>query len=89
MVQRWIVDQMKHWVEQLGVDGFRIDLAGQLDQQTLLRVKRELPADVIIYGEPWIAPSDPDVVANPDWAWYKVDAPITFFQDASRAARST
>jgi pullulanase/glycogen debranching enzyme len=86
MVQRWILDQLRHWVERLGVDGFRIDLAGQIDEQTLLRVKRELPHDLIIYGEPWIAPSDPDVRANPDWAWYKADAPITFFQDDARNA---
>jgi pullulanase/glycogen debranching enzyme len=86
MVQRWILDQMRHWVEELGVDGFRIDLAGQVDQQTLLEVKRQLPEDLIIYGEAWIAPSDPDVRANPDWAWYKVDAPITFFQDDARNA---
>jgi pullulanase/glycogen debranching enzyme len=86
MVQRWIVDQLRHWVEELGVDGFRIDLAGQVDEQTLLRVKEELPADLIIYGEPWIAPTDPDVRTNPDWAWYKADAPITFFQDEARNA---
>lgn len=86
MVQRWIVDQLRHWVDVLGVDGFRIDLAGQIDEQTLRRVRRELPPDLIIYGEPWIAPSDPDVRANPDWAWYKVDAPITFFQDDARDA---
>jgi pullulanase/glycogen debranching enzyme len=86
MVQRWILDQMRHWTEELGVDGFRIDLAGQVDKQTLLRVKRELPEDLIIYGEPWIAPSDPDVRANPDWSWYKADAPIPFFQDEARNA---
>jgi pullulanase/glycogen debranching enzyme len=86
MVQRWIVDQLRHWVERMGVDGFRIDLAGQIDEQTLRRVRRELPADLIVYGEPWIAPSDPDVRANPDWSWYKADAPITFFQDDARNA---
>ncbi len=86
MVQRWIVDQLRHWVEELGVDGFRIDLAGQIDEQTLRRVVRELPHDLIIYGEAWIPPSDPDVRSNPDWAWYKADAPITFFQDDARNA---
>ena len=86
MVQRWILEQMRHWVEEMGVDGFRIDLAGQVDKQTLLRVKAELPQDLIIYGEPWIAPSDPDVRANPEWSWYKADAPITFFQDDARNA---
>ena len=30
MVQQWIVDQLRHWVDELGVDGFRIDLAGQI-----------------------------------------------------------
>ncbi|MEJ2539108.1 MAG: alpha-amylase family glycosyl hydrolase [Gemmatimonadota bacterium] len=86
MVQRWVVDQLKHWVEELGVDGFRVDLAGQVDKQTLLRAMAELPEDIIVYGEPWIAASDPDVRANPDWAWYKADAPITFFQDEARNA---
>lgn len=86
MVQRWIIDQLRHWVDALGVDGFRIDLAGQIDEQTLRRVRSELPEDLIIYGEPWIAPSDPEVSANPDWAWFKADAPITFFQDDARNA---
>lgn len=86
MVRRWIIDQLRHWVEQLGVDGFRIDLAGQIDKQTLLAVREALPDDIIIYGEPWIAPSDPDVRANPEWSWYKADAPITFFQDDARNA---
>jgi len=86
MVQRWIVDQLRHWVDVLGVDGFRIDLAGQIDEQTLRFLKTELPEDLIIYGEPWIAVTDLDVRANPDWAWYKADAPITFFQDDARDA---
>ena len=86
MVRRWILDQLRHWVEQLGVDGFRIDLAGQIDKQTLVAVRDALPDDLIIYGEPWIAPSDPDVRANPEWSWYKADAPITFFQDDARNA---
>jgi len=86
MVQRWLRDQLRHWVEELGVDGFRIDLAGLVDEQTLRWVVSELPGDLIVYGEPWIAINDPDVRANPDWAWYKADAPITFFQDDARNA---
>lgn len=86
MVQRWLVDQCRAIMEEFGVDGFRIDLAGQVDQQSLLALKAALPADAIVYGEPWIPPSDPEVVRNPDWAWYKLDAPITFFQDEARDA---
>lgn len=86
MVQRWLVDQAVHFVEDLGIDGFRVDLAGQIDQQSLQLMMDALPDDAIVYGEPWIAASDPDVVANPDWYWYKTDSPIIFFQDDARNA---
>jgi pullulanase/glycogen debranching enzyme len=86
MVQRWLIDQLRHLVDVFGVDGFRIDLAGQTDEQTLRAIREALGPDVIVYGEPWIDISDPDVRANPDWAWYKADAPITFFQDDARNA---
>jgi pullulanase/glycogen debranching enzyme len=86
MVQRWIIDQCKNLVEQYGVDGFRIDLAGLTDKQTLLTLRQELGNDIIIYGEPWISSSDLNYEENPDWNWYKIDAPITFFQDDSRNA---
>ncbi|MEM1056022.1 MAG: alpha-amylase family glycosyl hydrolase [Bacteroidota bacterium] len=86
MTQRWLLDQLRHWVEVFGVDGFRIDLAGQTDQQTLEWIQSELGEDVLIYGEPWIGSNDPDYEANPDWDWYKIDSPITFFQDDARNA---
>lgn len=84
MTQRWVIDQAKHWVDEFGVDGFRIDLAGQIDEQTLIKFMEEMPEDVIVYGEPWIDVSDPDVLAEEDWDWYKIDSPIPFFQDAAR-----
>ncbi|WP_235290725.1 alpha-amylase family glycosyl hydrolase [Portibacter lacus] len=86
MVQRWLIDQCKHWIEEFGVDGFRIDLAGQIDRQTLIALRKALGDDIIIYGEPWIGSNDPDFEANPSWDWYKHNAPITFFQDDSRTA---
>ncbi len=86
MVQRWLIDQCKALMDEFGLDGFRIDLAGQIDKQSLRALKAALPEDALVYGEPWIPPSDPEVVRNPDWAWYKLDAPITFFQDETRTA---
>ena len=86
MVQRWLLDQLRQLVDVFGVDGFRIDLAGQTDEQTLRWLQAELGPDVLIYGEPWIGSNDPDYEANPDWDWYKVDSPITFFQDDARNA---
>ena len=86
MVQRWLLDQLRQLVDVFGVDGFRIDLAGQTDEQTLSWLQAELGPDVLIYGEPWIGSNDPDYEANPDWDWYKADSPITFFQDDARNA---
>lgn len=86
MVQRWLIDQCKHFIEEFGIDGFRIDLAGQVDEQTLIALKNALGHDKIIYGEAWIGSNDPAFEANPDWDWYKNDSPITFFQDDSRNA---
>ncbi|GAB4396572.1 MAG: type I pullulanase [Microscillaceae bacterium] len=86
MVQRWLIDQCRHWIEEFGIDGFRIDLAGQIDEQTLYALRQALGPDIIIYGEPWIGSNDPDYEANPDWDWYKIDSPITFFQDDARNA---
>jgi pullulanase/glycogen debranching enzyme len=86
MVRRWIIDQCMNLVQQYGVDGFRIDLAGLTDKQTLLTLRQELGDDIIIYGEPWISSSDLNYEENPDWNWYKADAPITFFQDDARNA---
>ncbi len=86
MTARWIYDQCEMLIREYGVDGFRIDLAGLTDEQTLRELRRRLGPDIIIYGEPWIGSSDPDYEANPDWDWYKEDAPITYFQDDTRNA---
>ncbi|MCB0284398.1 MAG: pullulanase, partial [Calditrichaeota bacterium] len=86
IMQRWIIEQCTDLINQYGIDGFRIDLAGQTDQQTLSALRDALGPDIIVYGEPWIASADPDYENNPDWDWYKADAPITFFQDDTRNA---
>ena len=86
MTQRWLIDQCKHFIEEFGIDGFRIDLAGQIDEQTLIALKEALGEEIIVYGEAWIGSNDPNYENNPDWDWYKDDAPITFFQDDSRNA---
>jgi pullulanase/glycogen debranching enzyme len=86
MVQRWIIDQCRHFIEEFGIDGFRIDLAGQTDEQTLRALRQAIGHDKIVYGEPWIASNDPRYEANEDWDWYKADAPITYFQDDTRNA---
>ncbi len=84
MVQRWLIDQCQHFINEFGIDGFRIDLAGQIDEQTLIALKHAIGPDKILYGEPWIGSRDLEFEQNADWDWYKEDAPITFFQDDAR-----
>jgi len=86
MTQRWLIDQCMYFINEFGIDGFRIDLAGQMDEQTLLKLKETIGYDKILYGEPWIGSNDPEYENNPDWDWYKEDAPICYFQDESRTA---
>ena len=86
MTQRWLIDQCQYYINEFGIDGFRIDLAGQVDQQSLIALKDAIGRDKIVYGEAWIGSNDPNYEDNPDWDWYKEDSPITFFQDDSRNA---
>lgn len=56
MVSRYIVDSVVYWVEEYHVDGFRFDLAGILDVDTINEIVRrvkEIDPDVILYGEGW------------------------------------
>lgn len=86
MTQRWLIDQCQYYIKEFGIDGFRVDLAGQVDEQTLKALKEAIGQDKIVYGEAWIGSNDPNFENNPDWDWYKEDSPITFFQDESRNA---
>lgn len=86
MTQRWLIDQCLSYINEFGIDGFRVDLAGQIDEQTLITLKKAIGEDKILYGEPWIGSNDPEYENNPDWDWYKEDSPITFFQDDARNA---
>lgn len=56
MARKFIVDSIKYWMTEYHVDGFRFDLMGILDRETMLEVYREakkINPNVIIYGEGW------------------------------------
>jgi pullulanase len=56
MARKFIVDSIKYWTREYHVDGFRFDLMGILDRDTMLEVYREarkINPDAIIYGEGW------------------------------------
>ena len=56
MVRKYIVDSVKYWADEYHIDGFRFDLVGLIDTQTvqeIIRILRNTHPDVIFYGEGW------------------------------------
>lgn len=56
MVKKFIKDSLMYWLKEFKVDGFRFDLMGLMDVETVSEVVEELKAekeDVLIFGEPW------------------------------------
>ena len=56
MVRKFIVDSVKYWADEYHIDGFRFDLVGLIDVQTvrgiMAAVRKDHP-NVIFYGEGW------------------------------------
>ena len=58
MMRRFMVESVKHWVNEYHIDGFRFDLMGCHDIETMNTIRRELDAidpTLFIYGEGWSA----------------------------------
>jgi pullulanase len=56
MARKFIIDSIKYWMREYHIDGFRFDLMGILDRETMLEVRREarkINPNAIIYGEGW------------------------------------
>lgn len=56
MVRKYIVDSVKYWADEYHIDGFRFDLVGLIDTQTINEIIEEVHKthpNVIFYGEGW------------------------------------
>ena len=56
MVSKYIVDSVKYWADEYHIDGFRFDLVGLIDTQTINAIIEEVHKthpNVIFYGEGW------------------------------------
>lgn len=56
MVRKYIVDSVLYWATEYHIDGFRFDLVGLIDTDTINEVVKEVHAvrpDIIFYGEGW------------------------------------
>lgn len=62
MVRKLIVESVAYWARHYHVDGFRFDLMGILDLETMRQVRAALTAidpSIFIYGEGWTAGTSP------------------------------
>lgn len=62
MVRKFIIESVAWWAEEYHLDGFRFDLMGILDIDTMNQIRKRLDRidpDILIYGEGWIAAESP------------------------------
>ncbi len=62
MVRKFILESLKYWVEEYHIDGFRFDLMGLHDIETMNTISAELHAidsTIFLYGEGWTAGESP------------------------------
>jgi pullulanase len=62
MVRKYIVDSLKYWQQEFHLDGFRFDLMGIYDLETIKSIQSELKKlnpNILLYGEGWAADQSP------------------------------
>ena len=58
LMRQFMLESMKYWVNEYHIDGFRVDLMGIHDIETMNLIRKELTAidpNIFIYGEGWTA----------------------------------
>lgn len=84
MVRKYIVDSVNYWADEYHIDGFRFDLVGLIDVQTINEIVQTVHKkhpNVIFYGEGWDMPTEltksgvelaiqPNSYKMPDFAFF-------------------
>ena len=58
MARRYLIDSILYWAKEYHIDGFRFDLMGLYDAESINAVRTALDSlpggrDILMYGEPW------------------------------------
>jgi pullulanase len=62
MARKFIIESLEYWAREYHVDGFRFDLMGLVDTETMAQGAARLHAidpSILVYGEPWTAAGTP------------------------------
>lgn len=53
MVRKLIIDSLKFFIDEYGIDGFRFDLMGFMDIDTMIEIRKAVGDNIILQGEAW------------------------------------
>ena len=92
MFRRFMVESVTYWASEYHLDGFRFDLMGLIDVETMRRIRASLDAlpngrSILMYGEPWAAGQSaplPGTVLADKQALPRLDSRIGHFCDTTR-----
>lgn len=62
MMRKFMLESLEYWVKEFHIDGFRFDLMGIHDIETMNQISASLhkiKPDILLYGEGWTAGSSP------------------------------
>lgn len=91
MMSKYIVDSVKYWAKEYGIDGFRFDLMGLIDLETMSQVRKavyDIDPNSIILGEGWDMSQLPygNRTIQPNAYKLAENNGIAFFNDSFRDA---
>ncbi len=87
MVRKYIIDSCMYWIKEFNIDGFRFDLMGLLDIETINTIERKaynFDKSFVIYGEGWNMNSLVPNYLRSNMNNHKLQPYISFFNDSFR-----
>lgn len=91
MFRKYMVDSVVYWAKEYHIDGFRFDLMGLHDVETMNEIRKALDAldggeQIIIYGEGWSLGTNPEpnTMLATQYNLYHMDTRIGAFNDGIR-----
>ena len=87
MCRKFILDSIRYWVRNFNLDGFRFDLMGLLDVDTMneaLMIVKNADPNGIVYGEGWNMPANIPEETRANMNNYALMPNIGFFNDKFR-----
>ncbi|KMJ59302.1 amylopullulanase [Bacillus sp. LL01] len=89
MSRRVLVDSIKHWVDEYKVDGFRFDMMGDHDAESIqiaFDEAKKLNPNIVMIGEGWVtfAGDEGEPVQAADQQWMKDTEAVGSFSDEFR-----